>query len=334
MVKYKIYILFLICSVSLLSSIGCTDLTEYEIAINAGLYVISPNDFTQINTVSNLSGASALLLEGEDLFILSTEGFIYRFDTLTMEQTGEFTIGVPSAAAYSKIVFSNTKHTAYLIGNLGNIIEISIPDCTVIDEFSVCESPIELLLATDSEYLFVADGPSSKLHQVAINGNTRRSNVFLYYPILSMAACENPDSFVVGTSDGLNYVEVLPTSGLRSGRLTSEGKAYSAMEAVLEDTILVGMRNNFVGIIDAFHPEPMPGPYFYDAREVPGSYFSVAMGRDFEHAYILSYIGNNTSRLTSYNYLSSEEPMELDLNGYPIDLKVSESGDIYVLTTE
>ena len=309
-------------------------MTEYNLAIDAGLYVLSSTDFSQINSLSSISNASALLIYPGNIFILSTDGVINRFDSSTLEKTGEFAIGSPSPAAYSEIEYCSVKNSAYIIGSLGKIIEISLPDCTIIDEFSVCESPVLLLNGVGSRYLFVADGPSSRIHQVAIDGNIKKDNVFLYYAILSMASCENPDSFAVGTSDGLNSVEVLGPASLRTMRLTSERMSYSAMEAILNDTLFVGMRDNSVGVIDVFHHEPMPGPSFYDGENIPGSSFSVAMGNDMKHAYVLSYIGDNTSRLTSYNFRFAEEPMELDIPGYPLDLKVSGNGDIYVLTTE
>ncbi len=334
MVKTKIYVSLLICFVALIFLMSCTDLTEYEMALTAGLHIISPTDFSEINTLSSIPGASAMYILPGNLFILSTEGLIYRFDSSTLEQKGKFTIGPPSSAAYSQMVFSTLKNSAYVIGTYGNIIELSIPDCTVIDEFNICESPIELLLAEGSSFLFVADGPSSKIHQVAIDGNIKKDNVFLYYAILSMASSQNPDSFAVGTTDGLNTVEVLGPASLRLNRLERDVGSFSAMEAVPNDTIFVGMRYSSVGIIDPFHHEVMPGLSFYNGEDVPGSSFSIAIGDEINRAYVLSYIGDNTSRLTSYNYRFTEEPLELDIPGYPIDLKVSGNGDIYVLTTE
>ena len=298
-------------------------------ALIAGLHIITPSDFSESNALSNIPGASAMYILSSNLFILSTEGAVYRFDSSTLEQTGKFTIGPPS-----QMVFSTLKNSAYVIGTYGNIIELSIPDCTVIDEFNICESPVALLLEEGSSFLFVADGPSSRVHQVAIDGNIKKDNIFLYYSILSMASSQNPDSFAVGTSDGLNSVEVLGPASLRFIRLPKVTGSFSAMEAVPNDTLFVGMRNNSVGIIDVFHHETMPGLSFYNGENIPGSSFSVAMGNDMKHAYVLSYIGDNTSRLTSYNYRFIEEPMELDIPGYPLDLKVSGNGDIYVLTTE
>ena len=303
-------------------------------ALSAGLHVISPADFSEINMLSNIPGASAMYILPDNLFILSTEGLMYRYDSSTLEETGKFTIGAASSAAYSQMVFSTLKNSAYVIGTYGNIIEVSIPDCTVIDEFNICESPVALLLAEESNYLFVADGPSTRIHQVAIDGNIKKDNVFLYYAILSMASSQNPDSIAVGTTDGLNTIEVLGPASLRLNRLERDVGSFSAMEPVPDDTIFVGMCNSSVGIIDAFHHEAMAEYSFSNGEDVPGSSFSVAIGDDMSRAYVLSYIGDNTSRLTSYNYRSIEEPMELDIPGYPLDLKVSGNGDIYVLTTE
>ncbi|MCK5842689.1 MAG: hypothetical protein KAH31_11000, partial [Candidatus Sabulitectum sp.] len=184
----------------------------------------------------------------------------------------------------------------------------------------------------------VADGPSTRVHQVSIDNNEAYDNVWIYFDIYCMEPSPNPDSMLVGNSVGVDLIEVLSPTDLRGTRLYNQG-AMVALAAVPDDTIFVGVkgiRNPSVGTVDVFIPqfvEPPP-PEFYGAIAIDGTGHLLAMGQDWQHAYVLSYLGDNTSRLISYNYRFSETPLELDLPGFPLDLKVSGDGVIYVLTTE
>lgn len=328
------------CAVMFFSTIimSCTNLTEHDTAFKAGLHVISPGDFSTIGTISDIAGARSLLIYPGNIFIASTEGFIYRYDSGTLELVEAYQVAAPSPAGFSQMVYCSLKNTVYIIGPLGKILEMSMPDCTVIDEFSICESPTKLALGHGSEYLFVADGPSTRVHQVLIDNNEAYDNVWLYFDIFCMEPSPNPDSTLVGTSGGIHLIEVLSPTDLRGTQLSSEG-ACLALASVPDDTIFVGVkgiRSASVGIVDVFMPQFVdpPPPEFYETIGIDGTVHFLAMGQDWQHAYVLSYLGDNTSRLISYNYRSSETPQELDIPGFPLDLKISGDGVIYVLTTE
>ncbi|MCK5036084.1 MAG: hypothetical protein KAS73_09355 [Candidatus Sabulitectum sp.] len=317
---------------------GCTDLTEHEMSFEAGLHFIAPEDFTIINTISDIPGARSLMMYPGNIFIASTEGRIYRYDSETRELVEVYQVAAPSPAGFSQIVYCSLKNTAYLIGSLGKILEVSLPQCTVIDEFTVCQSPTKLAIGPVSEYLFVADGPSTRVYQVSIDNNEAYDNVWIYFDIYCMELSPNPDSMLVGNSAGIDLIEVLSPTDLRGTQLY-KGGTMVALAAVPDDTIFVGVKgihNAAVGIVDVFIPqfvEPTP-PEFYEAIEIDGTAHFLALGQDWQHAYVLSYLGDNTSRLISYNYRFSETPLELDLPGFPLDLKVSGDGVIYALTTE
>ena len=58
------------------------------------------------------------------------------------------------------------------------------------------------------------------------------------------------------------------------------------------------------------------------------------MATDSTHAFVLSSIGESASRLISYNCSTYTVDQQIDLPGFPLDLKVSEDGIIHALTTE
>ncbi|MCK5133720.1 MAG: hypothetical protein KAR40_16400 [Candidatus Sabulitectum sp.] len=318
----------------LLTLISCTDITEHEMAFKAGLHIISSEDFSTIKTITDMVGARCLLIYPGNVFVASTEGTILRYDSESLELLEEYPVAAPSPAGFSDMVFSSLEGTAYLIGSLGIILEINLPDCTVLDEFSVCQSPMKLALGPGSEYLFVADGPSNKIYQVLIGNNKPYDSVSIYYTIKCMEPSQNPDSMLVGTSDGLCLIEILSPSTIRYV-VWGLQKAYMALAAVPDDSIFVGVTRNSVGIFDLFVPltEP-PTPNFYGGVSIEGNTDFIAMGHDWQHAYVLSYLGDNTSRLVSYNYRFHTISQEVEIPGYPLDLEVSGNGVIYALTTE
>lgn len=320
-------------------AISCTNLAEHEMTFNAGLHIISSGDFSTINTLSELRGARSLLIQPGNVFVASTEGVIYRYDSETMELVDEYQIDAPSPAGFSQMVYCSLKNTAYITGSMGKILEISLPECTVIDEFNICQSPVKLALGAESGYLFVADGPSSQVYQVHIDDNRSYDYVSMYYTILCMEPAQNPDSMLVGTSDGISLIEVLSPTQIRTVGLNTD-RPFPALACVPDDTVFVGVTgdysNLYVGMVDVFIPGfewPQPDE-FYASIGISGITPFLAMGQDWQHAYVLSYIGDNTSRLVSYNYRFYTIDQEIDISGYPLDLKVSGSGVIYALTAE
>ncbi len=331
--QIKLFVKLAFCALSFLLIFGCLSVTEHEMAFQAGVHIISSENFSTIASIPGVRGARSILLYPENIFIVSTEGIIYRYDSETFELLGEYQIAAPSPAGFTEIILCHNKNTAYLIGPFGKILEISLPECTVVDEFSVCESPIKLALGPQADYLFVADGVTSKIYQVRVSDNKVCNNISVYFSINCMEPAQDPDSMLVGTSNGCSLIEVL---GPTEARLTEISIIpFYALAAIPNDTLFVGVAAGELGMVNpwVFLTWP-PGPFFYQNVSVSGDTYFVAVGSDWKHAYLLSYLGDNMSRLVSYNYLSYELEQTIDITGYPLGFEVSGSGNIYVLTTE
>ncbi len=312
--------------------------------------MISANDFSILTVVPDIPGARSLLIYPNIIFVVSTEGKIFRYDSETMELIEENQIASASAAGFSEIVFCSRNNSAYLIGAFGKILEVSLPDCIVTDEFSVCQSPVKLALAPGSRNLFVGDGTTSKVFQVLTSNNTVYGSTDLFFNMFFMEALpvqplQNSDSVLVSTTDALSMVEVLGVGDLRSILLTKyTSGAFLDFVSVPNDSFFVAIHHdidhdNFsVGsyrLTIPFVLPPEPPAYNYFGREgIAGNTHLLTMGRDYQHAYILSYLGDNVSRLSAYSYISQEITKELDFPGYPVDLQASGSGNIYVLTAQ
>ncbi len=75
-------------------------------------------------------------------------------------------------------------------------------------------------------------------------------------------------------------------------------------------------------------------PLWTGTKQIFGDIHYMCVEPDGSHAYILSYLGDNASRLISYNCSSYLIESQVDLRGYPLDLDISPGGTLLVLTAE
>jgi hypothetical protein len=321
---------FLLFLVFLIFPLGCKNIAEYDMAFQAGLLMISPEDFSVTGIVPGIEGGRCLLINDNDLFVVSTEGTIVRYTADDLELVDENTIAAPSPAGFSDAVISTVNGTAYIIGAMGTILEVSMQDCTVIDEFSVCQSPVMLALGNESENLFVADGPSSRIYQVGIVNNTAHDNVPLYFNINDMEPFQNPDSMLVATSGRIFLISVLSPSDICCRMIAKGCSGFRKFSLTREDLSFVAIKDHTLGVFGynglAFEFSPI--------ATIGGDSHLLEIDPDREYAYVLSYTGENTSRFSVYNYVLHTFEMKVDIPGYPLDLEISGAGNIYLLTAD
>lgn len=314
---------------------GCTDITEFDTAFNGQLHIISSGDLSTMNTISGISGARSLLIYPGNIFIASTEGVVYRYDSETLAFVGEYLVDSPSPAGFFQMAMDQSAGIAYLIGANGKIVKFSLPDCIVQDVFSACQSPVALAVAPGSpSYLYVGDGPTNTINQVSTSSNMALASHDLENPIKSIAVGLFADSIIVGTSGGIFLVEELGAGNLRV--VIGGGSGCSSIDDIPNDTIYVVTTANSVGVL-RFYKDPAPGDPSAEILgrvEIEGISHFVAAGNDWQHSYVLSYIGDNTSRLISYNHVFFRIDQQVEVPGFPLDLKVSGSNVIFALTYE
>ena len=326
-------------SALLLFMISCTSLTEYESTYSGELHILSPADFSTIGTVRKIPSARSLLIYPDGLLVATTGGTVLSYALYTYELIGEYTVGSPSAAGYMQMAYSSLEDTAYLIGSMGKLLEISLPECTVLDEFTICQSPVKIVVARESPYIYIVDGPSNRFYQVAIENNIAYTSVSNYYTINCVEPGQNPDSILLGTSAGINLIEVLSPGTLRNS-VVSEPVPCLALAAVPGDTVFVGVKGYAgtvsVGVVDEYNAQFQnpPLPEYYGEVDVTGNSHYLAIAQDSTHAFVLSSIGNSTSRLLAYNYTTYSIDQQVDIPGFPLDLKISDDGTIFALTCE
>ncbi len=314
---------------------GCTDITEFDAAFNGQLHIISAGDLSTINTISGITGARSLLIYPGNIFVASTMGLVYRYDSESMAFAGEYQVDSPSPSGFFQMTMDQSASSAYLIGAQGKIVQFSLPDCTVQNIFSICQAPVVLAVAAGSpSYLYVGDGPTNTINQISTGSHTVLSSCDLGFSIKSIAVGLFADSIVVGTSRGIFLVEELGAGNLRISSLL--GPACNSLDDIPNDSSFVATTSESVGVLQ-FYKDPEPGnpsAGFVGEVGIEGIFHFIAAGNDWQHAYVLSYIGDNTSRLTSYNYAFFRIDQQVEIPGFPLDLKVSGNNVIYALTYE
>ncbi len=320
---------------------GCTDLTEFEGTISAGVHVVSPADLSVVYTIPGIMGGRSLCAPESSGMILvaTTEGTLLEFDSTTFELVDQHAVGQPSSAGYFDMVYCpiENKNSIYIIGALGAIIEIDLPEFSIVDEFSVGPSPVDLLIGNGRPYIYIADAISERVYEVHVITNGWSRMCQMRSSPVCMAADQNLDTILVGTLDG---VDLLSTdgAGVIFRRTFKDTPPISAVTTIPQDTVLCAVFNfqsgDMVAVIRGYWPSGGPFRLWYGEVPVEGDTHFICASADGVHAYVLSYLGESVSRLISYNVTTFTVEDELDLPGYPMDLEVAADGYIFALTTE
>ena len=332
-IKYKIAF----AAAALLILSGCTNLTEFDYSMRAGVNIFYTPDLENVHTIENISGARSVCGLPDCFVVATTEGTLIRYDLVSYEQTGLFSIGSPSSAGYFEIEYSPTESSVYIIGALGQIIELHVPDMEVMDEFSVCETPVDIEISMDIENpnFYVAGATLSRILEVKKqnNGLSRICNM----PFSPVCMAIDSDTILVGTNGNTCIVSL--GGGAMQHRQMSLFPEILAIEAIPNDTNLCAVFDQFTATIaTVLHYFPMYFPPFepmwIEAGAIEGEIHYMCAESDGSHVYVLSYLGDNSSRLVSYNCYGYFIEKQIDLPGYPLDIAISPGGTLLVLTAD
>ncbi len=335
--KFKIVLI----AAALLIQSSCTDLTEFDHTLNAGINILQTPGLSVVNTIENISGARSLCVLPDCFVVVSTEGTLTRFDLESHEQTGSFIIGSSSPSAYFEIEYSPSESTVYIIGALGQILELSVPDMEFLHSFSVCETPVDIEIASLKPYFYVAGANTCRIYEVSKENNLPGRFCTLVASPTCMAIDQCQDTILVATT---GEVEIVSTgSDVMRRRVADYFPEIVAIETIPHENsdtrfcavINYGYSMMIVTILNYF-PGWASNPLMVGNVPIEGEIHHICTDiiGDYSYAYVLSYLGDNTSRLVCYNTTFYDIESQVDLQGYPLDLEVSPGGTLLVLTTE
>lgn len=331
-IKYKIAF----AAAALLIFSGCTDLTEFDYSMRAGVNIFYTPDLENVHTIENISGARSICGLPDCFVVATTEGTVIRYDLVSYEQTGLFTIGSPSSAGYFEIEYSPTESSIYIIGALGQIIELHVPDMDFMDDFSVCETPVDIEIPMDIENpnFYVAGATLSRILEVKKqnNGLSRTCNM----PFSPVCMGIDSDTILVGTLGNTCIVSL--SGGAMQNRQMSLFPGILAIETIPNDTTLCAVFDQStpeIATVLRYFPMYFP-PYtpMWIGSQITGEIHYMCAESDGSHVYVLSYQGDNTSSLVSYNCNGYFIEKQIELQGYPLDIAISPGGTLLVLTAD
>ena len=311
---------------------GCTDLTEFDHVLRAGIKIIHTPDLSVIHTIENIQGARSLCSLPDCFIVATMEGTLICFDLESYQQTGSFSIGSPSSSGYFEMEYSPLESSVYIIGALGQIVELHVPDMEIMDSFSVCETPVDIEVASGKPYFYVASSNSCRIYEVRQENNFVSRSCALPSSPTCMAIDHTQDSMLVGT---LAETELVSTgvSVMRRRKMSKfptilaiesiPGYASIRLCAVFKSLGIMATITSYFAPPLYSGPVPLNGDIHYMCTDSAGNY-----------AYVLSYLGDNTSRLVSYNCIGYYIENQIDLQGYPLDLEMYPGSTLLVLTAE
>lgn len=316
---------------------GCTDLTEFDHTLRAGVNILSTPDLSLVHTIENITGARSLCPLPGCFIVATTEGTVIRFDSQTFEQTGSFIAGSPSSSGYFEIEYSPTESSVYIIGAFGQISEFHVPDMELMDNFTLCESPIDIEISTqiESPYFYVAGTTSKKFFEVRRESNIASRTCYLASSPTCMAIDQAQDTILIGTVGETEIVSI--GTGIMRNRVMDHFPGILAIETIPGDTTFCAVFDDTTGMIVTifnYFSSPITPPSWSRFEPIDGDIHYMCAESYGSHVYVLSYLGDNVSRLVSYNCNSYLIESYVDLHGYPVDLEICSGGTLLVLTAE
>jgi hypothetical protein len=334
MVRFRI---LTVAAAFTLASLGCTDLTEFQSALGTGVTVLKAEDLSVIHTIADIPNARSICPTTSFLLVATTEGTVFKYDLDTYQLLESFQVGSASPSGYFDMEFSYYENSVYLIGAFGNIIELGGPSYGIMDIFSICEAPSALEAARENPFFYVAEPVTNRIYEVRAETNNIVRYCTLDNSPVCMAIDQDEDTILVGTNGTTELVSTA-FSGVMFRREMPGFPRILSIETVPFDTTLCALfesgQSTFAAVVLHYFPPYGVSCLWTGSAPVSGSSpCFTCVDEEGTEVFILTYIGENMSRLTGYDCRNYTIVDMIDLPGIPLDLACSEDR-VIVLTTE
>jgi len=214
---------------------GCHDVTEFESEGSSGVVLMDADDLSILGTMQGFDGGrSVASIGGDEFFVATNQGQIYRVDASEQAIVSVFTVGQPYSSGYTSMIPVGSG-TVHLIGGYDQVVQVSNYGI-VLDEFPAGTSPSGLCRTGDATRLFVCDGSDGMMREILLPGNEVVTYTDIGFPMTALASASDADSsFVAVGADTAAYISSNYGFIARHG-LTLAGVASDV--ACLPDTAL------------------------------------------------------------------------------------------------
>lgn len=323
---------------------GCANVTEYELFYDARLNIYSEVNLALIDSLDLDPDARSILVRDNRIYVAGTDGYIRSYSTVTHSLLEENQVGAPAPSGYIEMEYNAFGNSIYLIGATGTIVDISVPNCIVTDQFSPCTSPVEIEITPGNPgYLWTVDGSENEIHQthLATNGHCGSIAYPPHYQIGAISRSSYPDSLLVGTSGGFFRLETPSTGIFRSTWVKDVPWGCLALSDIPEDSNFIAILemglSTRIGELCVYDDSTyaVPPPKFYNDVSIPGMFFMMEPSAQGDYVYSLASVDGGGSILTTYR-TGDDYGIEtvVEMSGNPLDIYASEEGEVYVLIYE
>ncbi|HOI36841.1 MAG TPA: hypothetical protein PLF11_05620 [Bacillota bacterium] len=315
-----------------LSVAGCHDPVEYDVSAHSGVVKIRVSDNTIVGSLGGIEDGRSLCSLGNTQFLVASgSGLLYRFDSEQMLLDTSYAIGYGSGSGYGDMVMPKPG-SVYVIGSAGKILEVSLSSNSVVDRFDAGPLPGALCASSTNRRFYVADGSDRRIREVDPVGNVvlRQSQPLDEIPVAITTESFLDEYLLACCSDGAGSVGRVTLSTMATGPISLGSPCSAITSFPAESTWAVThpewfAENGAVSICRSFLLVPdvtavQVAGHPTDICSVPGTVFF----------YVLSYLGDGTSRVTAIDYVNATIVGEVDIPGFPWDITSHANGE-YVL---
>lgn len=320
--------------------LGCSDITEYTSTVTAGLNLYDSETLAYSGSFPVPASARAMFLKDNRIYISCADGFLRSFHTETKNLMEEVKIGQASPSGYNVMAYNHFLSTLYIAGSTGNIIEVSIPDCEIRDDFSVCAFPVLMTVTSgDPGYLWVVDGVENSVCQVhlATSGFCGSKAYPEICQIRDIEASTYDDSLLIATSLGCYELSTSGPGLFRTRIVNGFTRDCISLATIPDDSNFVAVveyGNMRIGEFWVYEESLVVDPpdHFFNWASIEGSSFITAPGSEDTSTYLLA--GGTPSGTVLSVYTIGEDfgvHQSVEVPGSPLDIK-EYNGEVYVLT--
>ncbi len=301
---------------------GCSNFTEYSGTPSAGLLFVDPDNLELLGAIDGIEGGRALCAGGgTSFFVTATSGEFHICDSGTMSIDTSFVIGPGASAGYGSMAWIPGKNTVYVIGALGNILEVQPSTGLVIDEITAGSSPTCMVPSRNVDFVYVTDPLNNKVHAIRTSTNAVLKTWLLQgTPTVMCTSAFGSDTLLISTNDSKNVAYIQPAdfgSLARKVNLppASDLNASDSLELLFAAHPGYGYSSGSVSVIDSLFPFSIR-----NTISVPGNPTYLEVNDNQMNLFILSSTESGDCTLYCYGLSQSILLDSIDLPGTPVDM--------------
>jgi hypothetical protein len=325
------------CILTTFAALSCYSPTEHDTVSQCGVVKLRVSDNTIMGSVDGIPDGRALCSIGNTQFLVASgTGEIFSISSQNMTIDTSFAVGYAGGAGYRSMI--NPKPgSIYVTGSSGKVLEISLANFSVLDEFEAGSMPNVLSPSTSStETFYVADGSDGRIRELNMTSNSvvRQTEALNFNPVaLAPESCLN-DYLLAACADGEGSVfrvslATFHPDAVQLGFPCSDITAFPAESIWAVTHPQWQSETGYLSICSSYSP---PDVQLVSLAGNPMRVCSVPGTTLF---YVLSYLGDGQSRVFAVNFLTGEVEAEIDVAGFPWDITSHGNGEfVLVLTSE